>query len=138
MVSHCTPAAFASSAIPFRNDAACALHSFLKSANFLVKNIGSTVSTVTRAPTAFARDKPCATPLWASFEPSVGMRICRYMRVLLTRMHSAVGTGKRQMRRCAARAHSFLAVSIDSTAKADVNSPFPHVAKGQQRLYTLL
>jgi hypothetical protein len=23
-------------------------------------------------------------------------------------------------------------------SKADVNSPFPHVAKGQQRLYTLL
>src|SRR5262249_27406886 len=62
-----------------------ALHSFLKSANFLVRKIGSTVRTVTRAPTAFARDKPCATPLWASFEPSVGIRICRYMRVLPTR-----------------------------------------------------
>jgi hypothetical protein len=33
---------------------------------------------------------------------------------------------------------SLLSFSIDSTAKADVNSPFPHVAKGQQRLYTLL
>src|ERR1700750_1572209 len=39
----------------------------------------STIMTVTLAPTDFASANPCATPCSATSDPSVGMRICRYM-----------------------------------------------------------
>src|SRR5271166_6252757 len=42
----------------------------------------STVTAVTLAPTAFARESPCRTALCESSEPSVGIRMCRYMWVL--------------------------------------------------------
>src|ERR1700733_10200633 len=43
------------------------------------ENGSTTKITDTLAPRDFASANPCATPCSASFDPSVGMRICRYM-----------------------------------------------------------
>src|SRR5262249_54554894 len=42
-------------------------------------NGSSTIITVTLAPTDFANDNPFVTACSANSDPSVGMRICRYM-----------------------------------------------------------
>ena len=42
-------------------------------------NGSSTIITVTLAPTDFASDNPFVTACSANSDPSVGMRICRYM-----------------------------------------------------------
>jgi hypothetical protein len=44
-------------------------------------NGSSTTITDTLAPTDFASDNPFVTACSASSEPSVGMRICRYMQI---------------------------------------------------------
>src|SRR5262249_27087452 len=46
----------------------------------VISGNGSTTKiTDTFAPTDFASANPCATPRSANSDPSVGMRICRYM-----------------------------------------------------------
>src|SRR5712691_8454434 len=58
---------------------------------------------VTLAPTDFASDNPCETAFSASGEPSVGIRICRYMHCSLLAEPNRPCSGRPVPRREGAR-----------------------------------
>src|SRR4029453_5206418 len=91
MVSQDTPAILAASAARFSTLVACFLicSACLVNSSDICRTLdsrtpntlngASTTITDTLAPTDFASDNPFVTACSASSEPSVGMRICRYM-----------------------------------------------------------
>src|SRR5580692_4784590 len=93
MVSQETPASLAAFAARSNALVACSLRSsaYVATASrnrpVISENGSTTKITDTLAPRDFASANPCATPCSASFDPSVGMRICRYM------LHLPIGWG---------------------------------------------
>src|SRR5664279_4747794 len=68
-----------------------------------------TTSAVTRAPMAFARSMPCFIAALDSSDPSVGSRICWYMRLLPPPCWDGIAAGVIDMNQapagCAERSH---------------------------------